>query len=274
MSEIFISYARQDAAFAENLATNFQDAGYQVWWNNASLNGNKDRADRVYDELKRSSYCFYLASPDATESDWVNRELAIAEQVGLTVFPVLVRGKKETIPEQLKSDKYFDLRKKNKEKTIAEILAVLEQGLATKAAAATQTELQSENAQNPGKVEDVTMMIDTLDARALLQLDRLYIGLSSLINIYAPEPDYMGITDEDLLNDLLSQFVRQFDHQQRIIIGTEIRTVKDLLKHEHFAEARERVNTALHRINERMLTLQPPDEVSLEIARRDATVSV
>jgi len=88
MSEIFISYSRQDRARAKQLAHALEDEGFRIWWDRKIPPGRS--FDEVIEEaLDRAQCVIVLWSRVSTESDWVKEEAAYGKQRGVLV-PVLI----------------------------------------------------------------------------------------------------------------------------------------------------------------------------------------
>lgn len=73
MSDIFISYSRQDRVTAELLARMFERQGWSVWWDRDILPGKS--FDEVIDEILSSVKCIVvLWSNSSASSHWVKAE--------------------------------------------------------------------------------------------------------------------------------------------------------------------------------------------------------
>ena len=94
MSDIFISYAREDRAQAQRLAQALQQRGWAVWWDREILPGQTfDR--EIERALDAARAVVVLWSPHAVASDWVRNEAGAAQDRGVLV-PALIAG--NTIP--------------------------------------------------------------------------------------------------------------------------------------------------------------------------------
>jgi TIR domain len=90
LSDIFLSYAREDRDFAEHLAKALEDSGWSVWWD------RRLEAGEVWDEVIASNIevakiVLVLWSPTSIKSRWVKNEARFADEKGKLV-PVLVRS--------------------------------------------------------------------------------------------------------------------------------------------------------------------------------------
>ena len=75
MSDIFISYAREDRAKAKALAELFQQQDWSVWWDRSIPPGRS--FDEVIEEALGAAKCVVvLWSKNSASSDWVKGEAA------------------------------------------------------------------------------------------------------------------------------------------------------------------------------------------------------
>jgi tetratricopeptide (TPR) repeat protein len=88
MSDIFISYAREDRGRAEQLAREFERQGWSVWWDKVIPPGRK-YADVIGEELASAKAVIVLWSRASVASDWVKDEAQEGATRGVLV-PVLI----------------------------------------------------------------------------------------------------------------------------------------------------------------------------------------
>jgi hypothetical protein len=75
MSDIFISYAREDRAKAQSLAAVFQKQGWSVWWDRSIPPGRS--FDEVIEQALAAARCVVVIwSKASASSDWVKTEAA------------------------------------------------------------------------------------------------------------------------------------------------------------------------------------------------------
>ena len=84
MSDIFISYARENRDFAQRLAEVLTDTGWSVWWDREILPG-KTFDEVIAQELENASCVVVLWSTEAAASLWVKDEATDAAQRGVLV---------------------------------------------------------------------------------------------------------------------------------------------------------------------------------------------
>lgn len=79
MPDIFISYKKEERATANLLATRLTEAGYDVWWDDALLAGERFE-DEISAVLDQSGLVVVLWSRQSIQSDWVKAEAESARQ--------------------------------------------------------------------------------------------------------------------------------------------------------------------------------------------------
>ncbi|MEO6012037.1 MAG: toll/interleukin-1 receptor domain-containing protein [Devosia sp.] len=79
MPDIFISYKKEERAVAALLASRFTEAGYDVWWDDALLAGERFE-DEISAVLDESRVVVVLWSKLSVVSDWVKAEAETARQ--------------------------------------------------------------------------------------------------------------------------------------------------------------------------------------------------
>jgi signal transduction histidine kinase len=91
-SHVFISYRHgPDAAYVEHLEGFLLDAGIPVWHDREVVTG--DRWESVIKaKIEACSALIVVMTPDADASDWVKREITLAEHLGRPILPLLLQG--------------------------------------------------------------------------------------------------------------------------------------------------------------------------------------
>jgi TIR domain len=84
MSDIFISYARQDQMLAKELAQYLQSLGFPVWWDTELL-GSDDFNDVIHTELSKARAVVVIWSETSVKSAFVRDEARFALQKGKLV---------------------------------------------------------------------------------------------------------------------------------------------------------------------------------------------
>lgn len=88
MTDVFLSYAREDQARAEQIATALTAAGYDVFWD-ATIPPGKTWADVVEAKLLAAKAVVVLWSAASTASRWVREEARLARDRG-NLIPVQI----------------------------------------------------------------------------------------------------------------------------------------------------------------------------------------
>ncbi len=88
MSDIFLSYSRDDQATAHGFAEALQHEGFSVWWDQALDAG--ENFDKVTEQaLKDAKAVVVLWSKKSVDSKWVRSEATLADRYG-TLVPVAI----------------------------------------------------------------------------------------------------------------------------------------------------------------------------------------
>ena len=88
MADVFLSYAREDRAKAEQIATALTNAGYNVFWD-IEIPPGVSWADFLAEKLSQSKAALVLWSKTSTASQWVREEARLARDKG-KLIPVMV----------------------------------------------------------------------------------------------------------------------------------------------------------------------------------------
>lgn len=91
MSDVFISYARQDEAIARRVATALQHIGIAVWWD-ADLPAHRAYSEVIEARLTEAKAVVVLWSDAAAKSQWVRAEADFARTAGKLVQAQLDGG--------------------------------------------------------------------------------------------------------------------------------------------------------------------------------------
>ena len=88
MAKVFLSYAREDAAAAKQLAECIGRAGHQVWWDH-QIEGGSRFSTEIDRELKNADAVVVIWTKASIESPWVQDEAAEGRDSG-SLVPVLL----------------------------------------------------------------------------------------------------------------------------------------------------------------------------------------
>jgi formylglycine-generating enzyme required for sulfatase activity len=96
MSHIFISYSKKNIAFARHLRGMLENEGFTIWMDEEKLNPSQRWWPEIEKNIISCAAFIVIMSPDAQESDWVEREILVAEDKDhrKEIFPVLLSGKR------------------------------------------------------------------------------------------------------------------------------------------------------------------------------------
>src|SRR6201991_1585484 len=84
MADIFISYAREDAAWAEKLNRALEAQGYSVWWDRNLATGARYLKETEA-QLREARATIVVWSKISVDSHWVADEAALARDLGRLV---------------------------------------------------------------------------------------------------------------------------------------------------------------------------------------------
>lgn len=88
MADVFLSYAREDVARAEQVAKGLQQAGLDVFWDNEIPPGTT-WADYIEQKLTQCKALIVLWSEHSTKSQWVREEARMGRDKGVLI-PVMI----------------------------------------------------------------------------------------------------------------------------------------------------------------------------------------
>ena len=110
---VFMSYSRRDDEVMRRIVTYLRNQGIKVWVDNEKLiPGTPIWEEEIEKAIKNAPAIVVVLSPDSKNSEWVRREISLADQYRKRVFPVLVRGDEESsISLRLIGRQYVDIRK-------------------------------------------------------------------------------------------------------------------------------------------------------------------
>lgn len=107
MSHIFISYSKQDIDFVRYLRAMLEAEGFAVWLDEARLTPSARWWKSIETNIETCSAFIVVMSPNAEESDWVEREILLAERLKKPLFPMLLAGSSWS---RLANIQYEDMR--------------------------------------------------------------------------------------------------------------------------------------------------------------------
>ncbi len=113
MWHVFLSYCEHDAVAMRYVYNSMSNSGIAVWAAPEELpKGSPNWRLRIVEAITQSMRLVVLISPDTNNSRWVLEEIAQAEESGIQIIPVIVRGEggQADIPMGLKQFQRYDIR--------------------------------------------------------------------------------------------------------------------------------------------------------------------
>jgi len=107
-----MSYSRRDDAVMRRIVAFLREQGIKVWVDNEKLvPGTPVWEKEIEKAVQGASAAVVVLSPDSKDSEWVRREINLADQYEKRVFPLLVSGDEKTsISIRLIGRQYVDIR--------------------------------------------------------------------------------------------------------------------------------------------------------------------
>lgn len=88
---LFISYSRRDSAYAQEVKTHLAHNGFEVWLDDAIQHGDQ-WFNQIHDAIKSCAAFVVIMTPDAEQSEWVQKEILLAKRYKKPIFPLLREG--------------------------------------------------------------------------------------------------------------------------------------------------------------------------------------
>jgi hypothetical protein len=109
---VFISYSRRDDVVMRRIVAFLRKQGIKVWVDNEKLTpGTPIWEAEIEKAIKAAPAIVVVLSPDSKDSEWVRREISLADQYRKRVFPILVSGDEEkSISLRLINRQFVDIR--------------------------------------------------------------------------------------------------------------------------------------------------------------------
>jgi adenylate cyclase len=89
--QVFISYSRKDSQYARMIVEHLKQRGIDVWMDDRIEYGSKWTTE-IEKALNESPAVIVIMSPNSKESEWVQNEVAYAQDRKKKIFPLLVEG--------------------------------------------------------------------------------------------------------------------------------------------------------------------------------------
>ena len=126
---VFISYSRQDTAFARRVRDALESQGIFAWFDQAEIApGVRDWEDAIRRAIQQSRALILIASPHSRQSPYVKDELALAQAYQLRVYPVWTMGDiwMEAIPLGWGHTQFLDARGASEPSAVQALIVALD----------------------------------------------------------------------------------------------------------------------------------------------------
>lgn len=108
---LFLSYSRRNTAEMHQVRDHLRVKMFDVWTDESLTAGTPAWETAIANAIENSAALVVLLSPDAKQSEWVNREVSYADAQEIPILPVLIDGDDRTaIPFRLVSTQRIDAR--------------------------------------------------------------------------------------------------------------------------------------------------------------------
>lgn len=88
---LFISYSRRDKAFALALREHLSNNGFTLWIDDAIEHGDH-WFNEIHQAIKTCAAFLVIMTPEAEQSEWVQKEILLAKRYKKAIFPLLLSG--------------------------------------------------------------------------------------------------------------------------------------------------------------------------------------
>jgi len=92
MAHIFISYSKKNKEYAYQLADYLEANGFRIWIDRTEIEYGVDWWDAIVAGLRGCGAFIVVMTPESKDSQWVKREVFLAEQQRKPMFPLLLNG--------------------------------------------------------------------------------------------------------------------------------------------------------------------------------------
>jgi hypothetical protein len=110
MNHVFISHAREDSDFAENLENRLSQAGVKTW-RDTGIRGGQDWRREIDEGIRKAFALVVIITPESKTSEYVTYEWAYGWGCGTKVIPVML--KTTSLHPRLELLQYLDFTSRN-----------------------------------------------------------------------------------------------------------------------------------------------------------------
>jgi len=92
MSHVFISHSNKNNRYANKLANKLRKKGFNVWIDDEDIHTGDNWQESIISGLRTAGAFIVIMTAEAAASDWVQREVKLANQWQIKAFPILLDG--------------------------------------------------------------------------------------------------------------------------------------------------------------------------------------
>jgi hypothetical protein len=125
MVDIFISYNRHDAPFAQRLSRELERFNVHGFMDAVDVAAGSDWSSQLREAIRKADAVLVILSASAVQSSWVLAEIGLADSLGKIVIPVTAPGENssEAIPDLLVDRLAIDANRMDVEEVAARVVA-------------------------------------------------------------------------------------------------------------------------------------------------------
>ncbi|MFO8035929.1 MAG: TIR domain-containing protein [Anaerolineales bacterium] len=90
MADIFLSYSREDIAFARRLHAGLREAGLETWVDWQDIPPSTDWLEEIYEAIEKSDVFIFIISSDSVDSEVCSKEVAHAVRNNKRLIPIVL----------------------------------------------------------------------------------------------------------------------------------------------------------------------------------------
>ena len=106
--DVFLSFASANRTEAEHIKNTAADIGVRLFFSTTDLETGSRFSDQIRTALTQSKEVWLLATPDAMNSEWVQKEWGGAWVLDKPIVPILLRLSAKQLPEELRALQVID----------------------------------------------------------------------------------------------------------------------------------------------------------------------
>ncbi|GIK63615.1 MAG: hypothetical protein BroJett018_14090 [Chloroflexota bacterium] len=108
---IFLSYSREDILIVNLIRDDFEKEGFTVWTDQHIKPGDSSWIKQIQKAIEDSGCVVVIMTPEAKNSEWVEKEIEYAQALDRPIIPLLARGNKATaVPVAIITSQHIDIK--------------------------------------------------------------------------------------------------------------------------------------------------------------------